>query len=255
MKRSLFTYQGIYAGYLESVFYPAIAGAAGLNTINDIGNYKEGVFLTPAVRSVVNTFARIGTGGFLMEGTVALNHTQSQTDMMLGKALFIPNGIWMEGEMADAPRESGFEFAILPPPVLRSGQDRYVLSSSEQHQIPKQAKNPQLAKDFLRFLYTRDSIISFARNSNGTIAVSDAKDIARSYLTPGVYGMFTAYDTGKFMLMSFAARPAGSRVDVGKVVFDDTMGPLMTGRLTPEAYCRNVESAFAEIRADIAAAR
>lgn len=38
-----------------------------------------------------------------MDGTVALNHTQSQTDMMMNKALFIPNGNWMEGEMADAP--------------------------------------------------------------------------------------------------------------------------------------------------------
>jgi len=255
MKRSLFTYQGIYAGYLESVFYPAIAGAAGLNAINDIGNYKEGSFLTPDVRSVVSTFARIGTSGYLMEGTVALNHTQSQADMMLGKALFIPNGIWMEGEMADSPRESGFEFAILPPPTLRAGQDHYVLSSSEQHEIPKQAKNPELAKEFLRFLYTKESIISFAKNSNGTIAVSDAKDIAKDYLTPGVYGMFTAYDTGKFMLMSFAARPASSKVDVGKVVFDDTMGPLMTGRLTPDAYCRGVEAAFAEIRRDMAAAQ
>jgi len=255
MKRSLFTYQGIYAGYLESVFWPAVAGAAGLNAINDICNYKEGSFLTADVRQLVTNFAKIGTGGYLMEGTVGLNHTQSQADMMLGKALFIPNGIWMEGEMADAPRESGFEFAILPPPTLRAGQDHYVLSSYEQFEIPKQAKNPELAKEFLRFLYTKDSIISFAKNANGTIAVTDAKDIGKSYLSSGVYGMFTAYETGKFMLMPFATRPANNKTNVGAVVFDDTMGPLMTGRLTVDSYCRGVEAAFAEIRADMAAAR
>ena len=29
--------------------------------------------------------AKIGTDGYLMDGTVALNHTQSQTDMMMNK--------------------------------------------------------------------------------------------------------------------------------------------------------------------------
>jgi N-acetylglucosamine transport system substrate-binding protein len=249
-KRSLFTYQGIYAGYLESVFWPAIAGAGGLNAINDITSYRDGSFRRQEVRDVVSMFARLGTQGYLMEGTVALNHTQSQTDMMLGRALFIPNGTWMENEMADSPRESGFEFGLMPPPTLRAGQDQYVLSSYDQIQIPRQAKNPELAKQFLRFLYTRDSIISFARNANGTIAVTDAREIGRNYLSSGVYGMFSAYDTGKFMLMNFETLPQGSRVNVSAVVFDDNMGPLVTGRLTPDAYISRVEDAFAQIRAD-----
>jgi N-acetylglucosamine transport system substrate-binding protein len=249
-KRSLFTYQGIYAGYLESVFWPAIASAAGLNAINDITSYREGSFRRQEVRDLVSTFARIGTQGYLMEGTIALNHTQSQTDMMLGRALFMPNGTWMENEMADSPRESGFEFGLMPPPTLRAGQDHYVLSSYDQIQIPRQAKNPELAKQFLRFLYTRDSIVSFARNANGTIAITDAREIGRNYLSSGVYGMFSAYDTGKFMLMNFETLPQGSRVNVGSVVFDDNMGPLITGRLTPDAYINMVEEAFAQIRAD-----
>ena len=48
--------------------------------------------------------------GYLLEGTVGMNHTESQTEMMLGKAAFITNGTWMENEMQDAPREDGFEF-------------------------------------------------------------------------------------------------------------------------------------------------
>ena len=255
VKRSLFTYQGIYGAYLESVFWPALASTAGLNAINDITSYRDGSFRRQEVRDLVSTFVRIGTQGYLMEGTVALNHTQSQTDMMLGKALFIPNGTWMEGEMADAPRESGFAFGMMPPPTLRGGQDHYVLSSYDQIQIPKQAKNPELAKKFLRFLYTRESIISFARNANGTIAVTDAREIGRNYLSSGVYGMFSAYETGRFMLMNFETLPMGSKINVSAIVFDDNMGPLITGRLTPDAYINRVEEAFAQIRADRAATR
>lgn len=90
--------------------------------------------------------AKIGTDGYLMDGTVALNHTQSQTDMMMNKALFIPNGNWMEGEMADAPRADGFEFGLTCAPVLDDGETRYVMSSVEQFEIPANAKNPELAK-------------------------------------------------------------------------------------------------------------
>ena len=184
-----------------------------------------------------------------MEGTVALNHTQSQTDMMMGRALFIPNGTWMEGEMEAAPRESGFAFGLMPPPVLRRGQDHYVLSSYEQMGIPRQARNQELAKQFLRFIYTRQSILTFARLANGTLAVTDAREIARNELSSGVYGMFRAYETGRFMLMPFETLPAGARVNVGGVVFDDNMGPLITGSITPDEYIRRVEDAFAEIRA------
>ena len=61
---------------------------------------------------VLANIQKIAADGYLMEGTVALNHTQSQTDMMMNKALFIPNGNWMEGEMKDAPRADGFEFGL-----------------------------------------------------------------------------------------------------------------------------------------------
>ncbi len=252
VQRALFTYQGIYAGYLESVLWPAVAGAGGLEATSKICNYEEGSFNTPEMQEMLNNFAKLGTEGYLMEGTVALNHTQSQTDMMLGKALFIPNGTWMEGEMADSPREEGFEFGLMPAPVLKDGMDHYVLSSYEQLEIPKAAKNPELAKEFIRFIYTNESIISFAKNGNGTIAVTDAKDIAKDSLSSGVYGMFSAYETGKFMLMNFATLPENCKVEVYKLVFDDSMGPLVTGKLPVADYIKLIEDAFAEIRTDMA---
>ena len=104
---ALFTYAGIHPGYMESLLWPAIASAAGIDTTTDISNYVEGSFSSPEGREVLANIQKIAADGYLMEGTVALNHTQSQTDMMMNKALFIPNGNWMEGEMKDAPRADG----------------------------------------------------------------------------------------------------------------------------------------------------
>jgi N-acetylglucosamine transport system substrate-binding protein len=252
VKRSLYTYQGIYASYNELLLWPAIASAGGMQAIYDIQSYKQGSFSTPAVRSVIEALAKLSTGNYLMEGTVALNHTQSQTDMMRGKALFIPNGTWMEGEMADSPREAGFSFGMAAPPVARAGQERYVNSSLEQLSIPKAAKNIELAKEFLRSIYTKASVISFAKNANSTIAVKDARDVAGSYLSPGTNGMFSVYDTGKFMLFAFETPPSTTKVDVRTVVFEDNMGLLVTGKITPAEYINRVEAAMAQVREDIA---
>jgi N-acetylglucosamine transport system substrate-binding protein len=254
-RRSIFTYQGIHAGYLESILWPAIAGAGGMQAIRRIENYEAGAWDNPTVREVVSNLARMGTGGFLMRGTVGLNHTQAQADMMLGRALFIPCGVWMPNEMATAPREPGFEFAIAPVPTLRAGQPRYVLSSGEQLAIPVNARNPRLAMEFLRFFYTDASIRSFARHSDGSVAIVGAREIARNELSPSVFNMLRAYDEGTFMLMSFAPIPPGLPIQFNNEVFDARMTPLMNGTMSVDQYIRELEALNTQIRAHIAANR
>lgn len=77
-----------------------------------------------------------------------MNHTESQTEMMLGKAAFITNGTWMENEMQDAPREDGFEFAMAPIPTENADDVHYVFDSCEQFSIPAAARIQNLQKNF-----------------------------------------------------------------------------------------------------------
>jgi N-acetylglucosamine transport system substrate-binding protein len=249
VQRSLFTYQGIYPSYNEIVLMPAIASAGGLSAINAIKTYQRGAFSSPAVRQVLENFVKLGP--YLMEGTVGLNHTQSQADMMLGKALFIPCGTWMENEMIDAPREPGFAFAMAPAPVLRNGQDRYVTSGPGGAWIPAAAKNSPLAKEFLRFLYTEESIVSCAKNGGGVIAVKDATEVGKAYLSAGTYGMFSVYGGAKALLMDYETLPENSRVTVD---YWGNIGPMITGRMSVDDYIKAVEAAFAEVAEDKARA-
>src|SRR5690606_13692200 len=107
---------------------PSLANAAGITQLKSIFSYEPGSFKTEPVKKVLDTLAKLGRDGYLMEGTIGLNHTQAQTNMMLGKAIFIVNGSWMENEMKDSPREEGFEFGMIPVPVFNDGDERYILS-------------------------------------------------------------------------------------------------------------------------------
>ncbi|MHA0855781.1 carbohydrate ABC transporter substrate-binding protein [Paenibacillus sp. CMAA1364] len=251
VKRALFTYQGIYPEYLEEIMYPSLANAGGIEYLNGVFSYEAGSFQTDVVKKVLDTFAKIGMEGFLMDGSVALNHTQSQTDMMLGKAIFIVNGTWMENEMTNSPREDGFEFGMIPVPVFNKGDERFILSSYEQFSIPARANNPELAKEFLKFLYTDQSIQLFAEKSNGVFALKGAKELAKPYLTPGVYEMFSAYDGATSIIQEWKATAKGSKTNIKDELFRNAMTPIMTGKMTTEQWMVNVERTFAEIQSEM----
>lgn len=246
---ALFTYQGIYPGYMEEILWPAIASAAGMDTLNGISSYVEGSFSSEEVLAVLKNIQKISTDGYLMEGTVALNHTQSQTDMMMNKALFIPNGNWMENEMKDAPRADGFEFGLWHAPVMNEGDQAYIMTSVEQFSIPANAENPELAKEFLRFLYTESSVKLFAEKAGGIYAMKEATEWAKDYLTPGVYSMNSVYESGKGLVFGFGALPEGTKVSVNDQVFNP-LSDVMNGTMTPEEWAAGVEAAIAEVNAN-----
>lgn len=253
--RALFTYQGIYPGYLEEILWPAIASAGGMEAINKIETYEEGAFNNEVVLGVLNNIAKIASDGYLLEGTVGMNHTEAQSEMMLGSSLFITNGTWMESEMADAPREDGFQFAMASMPTDTADTAHYVLDSCEQFSIPKAAKNPELAKEFLKFLYSDESVALFAQYSGSIYATKTGREIAKDYISDANYNMYGIYDQAntKSLIMSFEALPSNCKIMLSDEIFNP-ITLVMNGEMTVEAWAESVEDAFAQIRADRAAA-
>lgn len=47
--------------------------------------------------------------------------TKNQQSLLDNKTLFMPNGTWVVGEMKDAPRANGFEWAMAPLPAVTAG--------------------------------------------------------------------------------------------------------------------------------------
>ncbi len=253
--KALFTYQGIYPGYLEEILWPAIASAGGMEAIEAICSYREGSFNNETVLNVLQKIADISAKGYLLKGTVGMNHTEAQSEMMLGKSVFIVNGTWMESEMADAPREEGFEFAMAPIPTLNADDVHYVLDSCEQFSIPVGARNPELGKEFLRFLYSDESVKLFAEKAGSIYAVKAGRELAKDYVSEATYNMYGIYDEANTasLVMNFESLPSGCKINVSDEVFNPITS-VMNGEMTVEQWAESVEAAFAQIRSDKAAA-
>ncbi len=89
--------------------------------------------------------------------------TKNQQLILDNKALFMPNGTWVVGEMAKAPRAEGFKWAMTAAPAIEKGGKRYVYSFFEHIWVPKESKNQAAAKEFLSFLYSDKAAEIFAK--------------------------------------------------------------------------------------------
>ncbi len=82
-----------------------------------LDNLTEDAWTQPVVAQVLELFKKLYDDGFIMDGTEALSHTESQAAWLQGDAAFIPCGTWLENEMKDVIPE-GFQMIVQPSPSL-----------------------------------------------------------------------------------------------------------------------------------------
>ncbi len=90
--------------------------------------------------------------------------TQNQQLVLDNKALFMPNGTWIVGEMAEAPRADGFEWGMTALPAVKAGGDGYSYTWFEQAWIPAGAEHQDAAKQFVAYLYSDEACKLFAES-------------------------------------------------------------------------------------------
>lgn len=246
--RALFTYQGIYPTYLESLVNPALAAGIGMDGIDKMINYEEGSYDNDAVRAVLNNIAKIGTDGYLMEGTVALDHTQAQSEWLMGKALFHPNGSWVEGEMKDAPREEGFKYGFCSAPALNADDDKYVNTQVEEMWIPAAAKNVELAKEFMAFQYSEEALKLNAELAHGVPPVKGTADYLNGQVSDAVLASYELFDEGYLPIIGTAFGVVSGTEISPRDEFYNQVGDVMSGKLTVDQWIEHMEDVCDQVR-------
>ena len=252
----LFTYPGIYPSYLQYMILPSMDSAVGPEEFAKITSYQDGSITGTPALDVLKNFQKLVDGDYILPGTVALNHTQSQQEQMMDKALFLPVGTWVESEMADAPRADGYEFAMTPAPVAKEGDTRYVFVAMETMSIPASAKNPELAKEFLRFLYTDEAVKLFAEKANGVGPTKNAAELVKDMISPSMYNMYSMFNEEgvSAVVPTFDVQAKGSKVNMGDELWNPA-SDVVNGAMTAEEWAQSIEKAFAQVRSELEAAQ
>ncbi len=241
---SLFTYQGQHPGYLEAVVWPTIASEAGEDAVNAIFNFEDGAWDKPEVKAALERLENIGKDGYLLQGTVAMNHIQAQTAHLKGEALFCPNGNWYEGEMKDAIQE-GWEWGFMAPPS-KEGSDQYVSTMIEEMYIPGNSDNIETAKEFMRFLYSDEMIEANAKLNQAVVPTKDALEMAKQYLPESSYNCLKVFDTGVKPLIEAWKTVENTEINMREEVFGKA-GSVFNGDESAQGWVDSLKTSNSKV--------
>ncbi len=121
----LFTYP--VAGYLDAFTYAMMAEVGGQEFFNKALQYDEEVWSSPEMDQMFEVLGKLAENTNPATTSYANNDnfTKNQQMILDNEALFMPNGNWVIGEMADAPRAENFEWGFMALPAMEEGGDRY----------------------------------------------------------------------------------------------------------------------------------
>lgn len=259
---SLFTYPT--AGYFDAFFYALVNEVGGPELFNKMMNFDVEAWQS---EEATKAFELIGKLKDVLEpNTVSQANgelfTKNQQAVIDNKALFLPNGTWLPGEMAEAPKTEGFDWGFMSLPAMEKDGDRYAYTYFEQCFIPADAAEADLARAFVAFLYSDEAVKLFAeaKDAEGKPApalqpVLDADQFIAEddALNKMVY---TIYDNGtKAAMGAFAAAPSVEGLDLtsGDGILFATINSVMNGDKTVEEWQAAVVDGVQKIADAIAA--
>ena len=240
---ALFTYPT--TGYFDAFFYAMLHEAMDEDTFNSALSYGEGVWDTDGAKQVFDTVAKLAT---YTEATTPANANdndfqKNQQLILDDKAIFMPNGTWVIGEMAEAPRAEGFQWGFTALPALTEGGERASYTFFEQIWMPAGAENQDLGKAFIAYMYSDEAAGIFAKS--GAIqpieGMSDTLDGDNKLF-------YSIYDTGAVAVMdAFATTDPVEGVTV-RTTFFDPVNSLITGEKTEEDWISQIKTDSEKLR-------
>ena len=243
----LFTYPT--TGYFDAFFYALMYSVGGPEFFNKATNYEEGIWDTPEAQKCFDIVAKLAsyTNPITPAQANDQDFTQNQQLVLDNKAIFMPNGTWIVGEMAEAPRAEGFEWGMTALPAVDENGDRYSYTWFEQAWIPSGAEHVDAAKQFVAFLYSDAACEIFAKAG----AIQPVLGIAEKLEGDNVM-FYSIYDNGaKAAMGNFASFKAIPGVEDVRTVFFDPVNSLVSGEMTEEQWIEGIKTASDQMRENL----
>ena len=229
----------------------SIAASAGEAVVKQAFNY-EPVWEQAAVKAVFENLGKIRP--YLLPTTVGnANGTgfkDNQQAVIDGRALFMTNGDWVKGEMADTT-PAGFNWGSAPFLAFSKGGERYGTVNAEQIYISNNTQVPELAEKFILYVYSKEGLAHIAKHANGAFVPAKGYDeiaVANGMNAGAVAGYKGYYDgSAKVLIGSFAAATAEG-VD-WKQTYCFTMDSVMNGSKTTAQWLEQLKTDSAKLKA------
>ncbi|RIU91240.1 extracellular solute-binding protein [Oceanobacillus picturae] len=230
--------------FLRGALYPAFGAAGGEELLTDVIQGAEGAWTSEPVLEIMKRVERMADEGMFDSGLGALNHTQSQMNFLLGDNAFIPVGFWLPNEMKnDIPED--FEFGFIPSPMQAPDETYAIVPDLRPLAIAENAENPEAAKAFVEFAFTREYAMSFSEHTGAIMNLTEV-DLTQSDKVPAYLTEANAMINDPEQVQIYN-KPHPMSADLETPVGNALMS-LMLGNSTAEEFVEEAEKAAAEYR-------
>lgn len=201
---------------------------------------KEGSFKNDAVAKTLKKLVDMRDKGYFDNASFGINHTDSQMLFLQHKDAMIPNGLWLENEMKkDVPQ--GFKFGFIPSVMQNTGGKYVAIPYTSNIAIAKKAKNPEAAKAFIEFIFTKKAAVRWAELTGALMNVkADLESSGASDVVKTAMKYFNGSDT-------IVAPVFKLNADLEQAENDATIA-LLQKTITPEEWMERMEKAAAKSR-------
>ena len=241
---SLFTYPT--TGYFDAFFYALLHETMGADDFQKALKYEEGIWDTDGAQQAFDIVAKLAE---YTEPTTPANANdndfrKNQQLVLDNKALFMPNGNWVIGEMADAPRADGFEWGFTALPAVTDGGERASYTFFEQIWMPSGAENQDLGKQFIAYMYSDEAAGIFAEKGGAIQPIQGMSDMLDG--DNKIY--YSIYDTGAVAVMdAFATTDPVEGITIRSTFFDP-VNSLVTGDKTEQDWVDQIKADSDKLR-------
>ncbi|WP_042143074.1 ABC transporter substrate-binding protein [Paucisalibacillus sp. EB02] len=230
--------------FLRGMLYPAFAAAGGEELLADVITGKEGAWSSEQVLEIMKRVETMVEEGMFDSGLGALNHTQSQMNFLLHENTFIPVGFWLPNEMKNDIPE-GFDFGFIPSPMNAADEKYAIVPDLRPLAIAQEAENPDAAKAFVEFVFTREYASSFSEHT-GAIMNLNGVDLTQNENVPE-YLMEANAMINDPDLVQIYEKPHPMSADL-ETPIGNALISLMLGNMTAEEFVAEAEKAAEEYR-------
>ncbi|MGW3494490.1 N-acetylglucosamine/diacetylchitobiose ABC transporter substrate-binding protein [Streptomyces sp. NPDC001020] len=242
------TYAGKYPYYIPFSLYPMIGKVGGREVLDAIDNLEPNAWKDPAVKACFEAYYELYKKGYILKGTPGLDHIQSQTAWAKGKALFIPNGNWVENESANVI-PADFNLAVSAPSGLDSSDKlpfgTIWASGGEPFVVPAKAKNPEGGMEQLRIMLSEASSKNFTAKVKSLTALNGGTEGLD--LTPGLKSGVAALEKAGSNVLNPRIQDWYVKLQKEQIGVS-AIGEMMAGRLTPAEAIKKIQG-FADAAA------
>lgn len=168
---ALFTYPT--SGYLDGFMASLLSSVVGPEDFNKLMTYDMDTWNDPKTKEAFEIVGKLVS--YTHPDTVAQANGEgfmkNQGLIIEKKAIFLPNGTWVRGEMetAEWPGVEDMKWGLAALPSVEAGGDRYSSTFTEEVYIPEGAKNIDGAKKFITFLYSDKAANLFYTEGGGAV--------------------------------------------------------------------------------------